>query len=456
MPRSFDCIIIGGGCSGTMLLFHLSQHAQTTRQLSVAIFESDELGPGVPYQTTQPLHVLNVPAGRMSAIAAEGDHFLSWYRAQGHATASGGDFVARGEYGKYLRHLAAIASERISIEHIRSQAMRLETTDGGVKVVAANGGEFHGKQAVLAWGHNPPRIPREIDESARQHPGYINNPWRVNTASSQLERGALLIGTGLTMIDCAVSIAGQSPDYKMLAISRRGLMPQPHRHHDAPPRKLPPPPIAYWPTSTPGLLKAIRAYVLTCRNRDFDWREAITALRPVTSQLWQGLSTQDKQRFLEKLVPYWDSHRHRVAPQVAARADQLQTEGRLEVAAARLVRVHAAGDLLEATILDRGASATRALQVGCVVNCTGPETDVRRSENSLVKQMLESKLIAPDVMRLGIECDEHGHPTVDGQSQSRLWTIGPVRKAQLWETIAVPEIRVQAEELATKLITAVA
>ncbi len=422
----------------------------------MVIFESGELGPGVPYQTSQPLHVLNVPAGRMSAIASESEHFLSWYRAQGHANASGGDFVARGDYGKYLRYLAALAAERISIEHIRSQAVRLETTDSGVKVAAAGGEEVYGKQVVLAWGHNTPRIPREIDESARQHPGYINNPWRVSSASSQLERGALLIGTGLTMIDCAVSIAGQSPDYKMLAISRRGLLPQPHRHHDAPPRKLPPPPIAYWPTSTPGLLKAIRAYVLTCRNKDFDWREAITALRPVTSQLWQGLSTTDKQRFLEKLVPYWDSHRHRVAPQVAARADQLQSEGRLEVAAARLVRVVAAGELLEATILDRGAAKPRVVQVGCVVNCTGPETDVNRSENPLVRQMLNDKLVVSDIMRLGIDCDEQGRPTVTGQSQPRLWTIGPVRKAQLWETIAVPEIRVQAEELATKLITAVA
>lgn len=439
-----------------MLLFHLSRLAPAAKTISVALFEPGEPGPGVPYQTRQPLHVLNVPAGRMSAIASEGDHFLTWYRAQGHSTASGGDFVPRGEYGQYLRHLASAASKRISIEQIHSHAVHLETTREGIRVVAADGREVRGKQAVLAWGHNPPRIPREIDQSAREHPGYINNPWGVHAISSRLEQGALLIGTGLTMIDCAVSIASQSPDYRMLAISRRGLMPQPHRHHDAPPRNLPPPPIAYWPTSTSGLLKAIRAYVLTCRNKDFDWREAITALRPVTGQLWQGLSNSDKRRFLEKLVPYWDSHRHRVAPQVAARADQLQTGGQLEVVAARLVRVCAAGESLEATILDRGAAAPRTVRVGCAVNCTGPETDVGRSDNPLVKQMLAAKLIAPDVMRLGIECDEQGHPTVDGESRERLWTIGPVRKAQLWETIAVPEIRVQAEELAAKLITAVA
>ena len=126
------------------------------------------------------------------------------------------------------------------------------------------------------------------------------------------------------------------------------------------------------------------------------------------------------------------------------------------MAAARLVRVCATGDLLEATILERGETSPRIVRIGCVVNCTGPETDVHRSGNPLVTQMLERRLIAPDVMRLGIECDEQGRPTVSGIVQPRLWTIGPVRKAQLWETIAVPEIRVQAEELATKLITAVA
>ena len=438
-----------------MLLFHLSRLVATRKPLAVAVFEAGELGPGVPYQTPQPLHVLNVPAGRMSAVAAESDHFLSWYRASGHPTASGGDFVARGEFGKYLRHLATSVAEQSPFVHIRSQAVRIEPNPNGVKVTSASGEDCIAKQVVLAWGHNTPRIPKEIDQSARAHPGFINDPWSVNVAGSRLERGALLIGAGLTMIDCAVSIAGQSPDYTMMAISRRGLMPQPHRHHGAPPQKLLPPPVAYWPTSARGLLKAIRAYVRTCRNRDFDWREAVTALRPVTSHLWQSMNANEKRRFLEKVVPYWDSHRHRVAPQVAARLDQLRTEGRLEVEAARLVRVSAAGDWLEATILERGQKSEKTIRVGCVVNCTGPETDVQRSKNPLVQQMLIDGLVVPDEMRLGIECDSEGHPiSRDGTVLSRLWTIGPVRKAQLWESIAVPEIRVQAEELAARLLTA--
>ena len=60
-----------------------------------------------------------------------------------------------------------------------------------------------------------------------------------------------------------------------------------------------------------------------------DWRAAIDGLRPVTAQLWQGLSEDDKRRFLGEHARTWDVHRHRMPPITAERLAEIAESGRL-------------------------------------------------------------------------------------------------------------------------------
>jgi len=52
-----------------------------------------------------------------------------------------------------------------------------------------------------------------------------------------------------------------------------------------------------------------------------------------------------------------------------------------------------------------------------------------------------------------LSCDADGG-LVDaaGRVSNRLFTLGPLRKGELWESTAVPELRVQAERLARRLM----
>ena len=475
MPRilhGYDCAILGAGCSGTLTAFHLARlsHAhmaeadggvsgiEFSRRFSCAIVDPGAAGPGLPYRTQHPRHVLNVPAGRMSAAEAEPSHFVEWCRSSAsNAIVAGGDFMPRRVFGSYLTSLAAESAKRLKLYHVQSRAIGLQLTDAGIKITCENGHSLDAKHVVLAWGHGAPRTPGGVDVSAQAHTGFVSNPWTVEFSPARLARGVMFIGTGLTMLDCAMTVADRAPECRMLAVSRRGLLPQPHRYHDVPPLNLPPPPIAYWPTTTRGIVRAVRAYVRSCRNRGWDWREAITALRPVTSQLWSGLSLKDKQRFLARLVPYWDAHRHRAAPQVSARTEQLRSSGNLDVVAARIVNVTAAGEDLKVTLLMRSTQQERTLTFGYVVNCTGPETDLHTVDNPLVSNLLSEGLLLGDELRLGLQADAEGHPiNASGMAIENIWTIGPLRKAQLWETTAVPEIRVQAENIAKKIYAAIA
>jgi uncharacterized NAD(P)/FAD-binding protein YdhS len=68
--------IIGGGFSGSLVAVNLLHSA--TMPLSIKLIErSAEVGRGLAYGTQVDSHLLNVPAGQMSAFPNEPTHFLN-------------------------------------------------------------------------------------------------------------------------------------------------------------------------------------------------------------------------------------------------------------------------------------------------------------------------------------------------------------------------------------------
>ena len=83
MPRQFDVAIIGGGASGALTAAWLLRGA--TAPLSIALIErSGRFATGVAYGTREPVHLLNVPAGKMSADPDDPEHLLRWLHRRGH------------------------------------------------------------------------------------------------------------------------------------------------------------------------------------------------------------------------------------------------------------------------------------------------------------------------------------------------------------------------------------
>src|SRR6059058_5116563 len=100
-----DVAIVGGGASGTPVAVHLLQQARGP--FTVVLLERGlRLGRGIAYETREAVHLLNVPAGRMSAFPDDAQHFARWARA------SSDEFVPRGRYGDYLEHVLRAAAAR--------------------------------------------------------------------------------------------------------------------------------------------------------------------------------------------------------------------------------------------------------------------------------------------------------------------------------------------------------
>ena len=262
----------------------------------------------------------------------------------------------------------------------------------------------------------------------------------------------LLIGSGLTMIDVCLALLDQGFKGPIIALSRRGLLPHPHGaaarweglRLDAEDRR-----------SLASLCGAMRREVRRAAAEGFDWRAVVDALRPHTQLLWQELAPADKQRFLRHLRSWWEIHRHRIAPSVAAQIEAARERGALRILSGRLEGIEPAGDGLLATWRPRGADTSRQLRAQRIINCSGPETDYERVGDSLVAQLVEAGLARPDPYRLGLHATDQGALIGgDGRPSRRLFGAGPIVRGALWEIVSVPEIRSQAEQVAIATLDA--
>ena len=89
-------LIVGGGASGVITAIALAHVGYSSELIDIA--EPRELlAEGLAYQTRDPLHRLNVPTGKMSAIEQLPDDFALWSEAQSYS------FMERRRYSAYLR-----------------------------------------------------------------------------------------------------------------------------------------------------------------------------------------------------------------------------------------------------------------------------------------------------------------------------------------------------------------
>ncbi|GAA4018141.1 FAD/NAD(P)-binding protein [Sphingomonas swuensis] len=410
--------VIGGGFSGVMTAVQLSRQG-----VPVRLLEQTELaGRGTAYGTRDPNHLLNVPVAKMSAWPDRPDDFRTWLKADG------GDFARRMDFGDYL---AGVLADHPHVMVERGRVVAMDRVDAGWRLWLEDGRSFAASAAVLALGNElPAAVP-----GWEQLP-MLGNPWSP-AAQERLAQAAandetlLLIGTGLTMIDVMLSLDGAGFAGRAVAVSRRGQLPRAHAAHDPAPVER---------SELPEVSLMALWQWLRRRSLEVGFRAAVDSLRPHSIALWQGFSQEDRRRFLRHARPWWDVHRHRIAPQVAGRVQAMVAEGRLEVVAGRLQQI-AEGEVVIRT--RRGSE--RRLRPSLVVNCTGPLGDPRRSANPLLRALLEQGAVEADELGLGLRTsdrDRAGH---------RLWAVGPLTKGMYWEMTAVPDIRGQAERIAVDI-----
>jgi uncharacterized NAD(P)/FAD-binding protein YdhS len=465
-------VIVGAGFSGAVTAVQLLRHARGPLRV-VLVNESGRMARGLAYGTRSEAHVLNVPAGNMSALAEVPEDFLR-YCQWSDPIVRPESFVPRRQYGAYLEALLAAAEAAGDAQACVSRV--LDRVVGRVVAIAppaAPGGPakvvlqppggtpaetLDAAAVVLAFGHFVPLNPAPALLDRLPAGRVVADPWRAGAlATIGADDDVLLVGAGLTAVDVALSLKAAGHRGRLLAISRRGLAPQSHRKTGVVPGAVDGGGLALAMGSTVRqAVKVLRTAVAERCARGEDWRDVIGALRTHTPALWRGWSEADRARFLRHVRPHWEVLRHRCAPAAHDAFSALQAEGRLTLAAARLAAATAVDGGVQVTLRLRGGGS-RTATVQTIVNCTGPSTDVRRSGSPLVAGLLDAGLLQADALGLGLLADASLH-VLDAAGQPVPWLryVGPLLKARDWEATAVPELRVHALSLARDMAATLA
>jgi uncharacterized NAD(P)/FAD-binding protein YdhS len=457
--RKTTVAIVGGGFCGTLAAIRLLTAARrggTSLPLGsrIVLIEPARPGQGLAYRRGPDFWRLNVPAERMSAFTERPDDFLRWARARDSEVAPG-DFLPRAWYGDYLADRLALAQQRsprwLQIEHILDRATGLSVDDGIARIKLSDGEILEADRVLLALGNSSNAGP----VSGLGVGEVVANAWNltwIEKLPTYVPR-VLLIGSGLTMIDIALAVAEQRPDTRMLAISRHGLLPQPHAesHGVDPSAKFDAAALlAHGP-----LHKRLREF--RSRLAGSDWRTAIQSVREALPALWQTTPRALRARFLRHLRAWWDVHRHRVPQNSLSRIEKLRQTKHLQIEAGRIVSTRRIKDGTVVSWRPRGSSKLCEELVDAVVNVTGPNSDPRRATCPLVQSLLSQGLAKPDAFGLGWETDEEGRLLdCEGAASTVLYYSGPLLRACHWEATAVPELRVHVDRTATAITKSLA
>lgn len=440
-----DIAIVGGGCSGVLLAAHLRRNG-FPGQIHI-IEPRSRLGRGLAYSTTFPQHVLNVSAEKMSAFPDEPLHFLDWLRNRVPEIPDSGYFAPRMIYGEYLEDL--LRNDVAGLAHVRAEVAAVERAPDGYTLKLSNGQPIRASKVVLALG-NPLSSPFPVNVGADIADKWNATPWSNDALKVRLpgER-ILLIGTGLTAVDAALALRSQDIPCEIGMVSRRGILPCTHTQSctsTSPPD---------FPSSSRvgPLLRLIRAQIESMREEGRCWRTVIDSLRSASNGIWNDLPLRERARFVRHLKPYWEPHRHRMAPQVRSRLDQLLREGSARIVAGRILKITKSGNSLECRIHLRNREEIR-LSVDRIINCSGIQERYSGSPvRPFIKSLIKGGLAEPNDLGIGFRTSAEGAlVTADEGTSPSLFTLGPTRRGELFETTAVPEIRVQAETLARLLV----
>lgn len=454
--------VIGAGFSGTLLALHLLRRCPPGIRV-LLIERSRRFGHGTAYATGNANHLLNVPAGRMSAFHNRPQDFLDWLEFHpdarretlcAPAAADAGSFLPRRLYGAYVRSLLKEEIRRAPfrrLELFRAEVGAIDNRGTPLRLQLDRGRTLEADYAVLAIGNFPPEPMRIDDPSFYASPRYRPDPW-APAALAELDADAplLLIGTGLTTVDMVISLLDQGHRGPIHALSRRGLLPREHLP------AIPDPGAARVPDTMPlrvlKLLRFVRDAARLAEAAGGGWRTVVDDLRPYTQDLWQAMPVEERRRFLRHLRPWWDVHRHRMAPEVAQRIDAARASGQLLIHAGYIRACTIDGSQVAVTYRPKREDRLAGLRVARVINCAGPGADFDRIADPLVSSLLAEGIVRPDPLRLGLEVTNacallHR----DGSLSRRLFAVGPVTKGAFWEITAVPDIRRQCEQLAQHL-----
>jgi len=450
-----DIAIIGGGFSGLMSAVRIAAAAPGA---SLSVFERrSRPGPGVAYGACDGEHLLNVPAARMGAFAEKPTAFHEWLEREFPGRFGASDFAPRALFGRYLLETVqgSLGPSGSRPRFVSDGVVHLERHAFGFELLLASGRTVLARGVVLAVGLPQARAPwRAVGGDALAaipRKLLVDDPWESGALEGiPAAESVVVVGSGLTAVDVVLGLRRRGYRGKLVLVSRNGRFPLPHAAaHGAPPALD----FAELARGPKEAFRLVRRTVRELAAHDHEWHGAIDGVRPHATKVWQAWSTEQRAYFLRRLRPYWEIHRHRVPPNLLALLDAERAAGTLELIAGGIAGITAVpgAEAIDVSVRD-ARGATRTIHAARVINCVGPAMSVVDTVDPLLGSLFRSGMTAADPLGLGLRSDAEGRLLdAQGVAQQGMRLVGALRRGELWESTAVPELRVQAAVAAESL-----
>jgi uncharacterized NAD(P)/FAD-binding protein YdhS len=447
-----DVTVVGGGAAGLLTAIHLLRRGDAALHITL-VEKSAQVGNGIAYATRRSEHLLNVTAGRMSAFDDDPDHFVRYLRTHENDEINdranlASTFARRRQYSDYLRETfeQTRKASAATVEILRDEVVKIDDVEN-TTLTLRSGRTLACSQVVLALG-NWPRA-NALASDASLPTNRVLQGWNFESvADIGKDETIVIAGSGLSMVDAALTLASNGHAGRIHVVSRHGFFPLPHAVHGHIDIDLD----AFAKMPLTHRVRELRRFAREAQRAGKPWQWVMDTLRTHNAELWQTLSASDQRRFLRIVARYWDVHRHRIPPSAATTLDTLLESGQMKKHKGRVGSVAWRDNRLDVQIADSAGRHSAAISADRIIDCTGLQGDIRRVRDPLIMFLLERGLIRQGAHGIGIDTDPHGAIVArDGKINPHLYTLGSARIGQLWESIAVPELRLQADAVARKI-----
>lgn len=450
LPDECDLAIVGGGFSGLTALVRALQ--PPCRWQIVIAERHPRKGPGIAYGGCDASHLLNVPVSRMGAFPESPGAFHSWIERTRPRQFAPGDFVPRALFASYLDSVldeALTAACRAPSELAQAPApmfvqdvlVRAEPLQRHVDLLFGSGATLRVRALLMAPGLPMARAPwRNCDEDVPlMH--LSPDPWSPNALRGfAADAPVVIVGSGLTAIDIVSALRRSGHTGRITLLSRSGRLPLPHATSAVTNAEYD---TALLARGAREALRVVRQASGELQERKLPWQGAIDGLRALTTPVWSSWSTRERARFLRHIRPLWEIHRHRAPSALLDDIAIQQREGSLVIrrGSVQALRRGRHGVVVTAR---SGIGPNFDLDAARVINCAGPAQGVRDTADPLISSLLQDGVATTDDLGIGLRTDAEGRLVgQDGRPHDRMWLVGALRRGDLWESTAVPELRVQ-------------
>jgi uncharacterized NAD(P)/FAD-binding protein YdhS len=314
-----------------------------------------------------------------------------------------------------------------------------------------NGNTVISDKVVLALGNFTPRNLPVKNTNFYDGKLYVQNPWSDEIFSSIKSNDTVfLIGTGQTTVDVLMRLHASGHAGKIIAISRHGMWPLQHTTFPSYPSFYEE--IIKLKTVT-DILRTVRKHFKEAAKKGIDENAVFDSMRSYSQELWMNLPVAEKEKFLRHLVRWFEIIRSRIPPQSMTIVNRMHSSRQLITVKGHILDMKSEDGRVEIQYVPSGEMEQKATIAALVINCIGPELDYTKVKDVLIQNLLHKGLIQSHPLKIGIYTLPNGSIIdLSGKASEILLTIGSAMRGVLWETVAVPEIRSQAEQLASLLL----